>query len=157
MNYYVYDFGKFGLFTIREENNTIIDICFGKKDFTNSKYFESDIIKKMYKQMSEYFEGKRREFDIDIRLSGTEFQNKVLNELRKIPYGETVSYLDIAKRVGNSKASRAVGMANHNNRIPIVIPCHRVIGTSGKLTGYAGGLDIKEKLLDLEGIKYRKK
>lgn len=101
-------------------------------------------------QLREYFEGERKVFDLPLKISGTPFQEMVWGELLKIPYGETRSYKDIATSIGNPKASRAVGMANNRNKIAIIIPCHRVIGANGSLTGYAGGLDIKEKLLLLE-------
>ena len=102
------------------------------------------------RQLEEYFDGERRDFDLPLRLDGTEFQLLVLDELQKIPYGETTSYGDIAKRIGRPKASRAVGAANGRNPIPIVVPCHRVIGTSGDLTGFGGGIDTKQALLRLE-------
>ncbi|MEJ2258876.1 MAG: methylated-DNA--[protein]-cysteine S-methyltransferase [Woeseiaceae bacterium] len=102
------------------------------------------------RQLREYFAGERREFDLPLSLTGTEFQVSVLRALRDIPYGETVSYGDIARRVGRPKAVRAVGAANGRNPIPIVIPCHRVIGSTGDLTGFGGGLDTKEALLRLE-------
>jgi len=101
-------------------------------------------------QLTEYFAGERKEFDLPLQLSGTEFQVQVLEELLRIPYGETTSYGDIAKRIGRPNAMRAVGAANGRNPIPIVIPCHRVIGSSGDLTGFGGGLDTKEALLRLE-------
>ncbi len=102
------------------------------------------------RQLSEYFAGKRREFDLPLRLSGSEFQISVLEALQQIPYGETVSYGEIARRIGRPKAVRAVGAANGRNPIPIVVPCHRVIGSTGDLTGFGGGLDTKEALLRLE-------
>jgi len=101
-------------------------------------------------QLREYFEGERKDFDLPLNMSGTEFQVQVLEELRRIPYGETASYADIAARIGRPKAMRAVGAANGRNPLPIVIPCHRVIGSSGSLTGFGGGLDTKEALLRLE-------
>ncbi len=101
-------------------------------------------------QLQEYFTGKRKTFDLPLRLTGTEFQVQVLEELQRIPYGETVSYGAIAQRIGRPKAVRAVGAANGRNPLPIVIPCHRVIGSSGDLTGFGGGLDTKEALLRLE-------
>lgn len=102
------------------------------------------------RQLNEYFAGERREFDLPLRLDGTEFQLLVLDELRRIPYGETMSYRDIAERIGRPKAMRAVGAANGRNPIPIIVPCHRVIGASGDLTGFGGGLETKEALLRLE-------
>lgn len=101
-------------------------------------------------QLLEYFDGKRRDFDLPLNLSGTEFQMLVLEELRRIPYGETASYGAVAKRIGRPKAMRAVGAANGRNPIPIIVPCHRVIGSSGDLTGFGGGLTTKEALLRLE-------
>jgi methylated-DNA-[protein]-cysteine S-methyltransferase len=102
------------------------------------------------KQLKEYFAGRRADFDLPLAPEGTEFQRTVWRNLQDIPYGETISYGELAKRVGNPKASRAVGAANGQNPIPIVIPCHRVIGANGKLTGFGGGLPTKEKLLGLE-------
>ena len=102
------------------------------------------------RQLADYFAGKRREFDLNMSPTGTEFQLQVLDELQKIPYGETVSDGDIAKRIGRPKAVRAVGAANGRNPLPIVIPCHRVIGSSGDLTGFGGGIPTKEALLRLE-------
>ncbi len=101
-------------------------------------------------QIKEYFSGKRTKFNIKINPQGTDFQKKVWNELKKIPYGKLCSYKDIAQSIGNPKACRAVGMANSKNPIPLIIPCHRVIGANGKLTGFASGLAIKEKLIKLE-------
>ena len=101
-------------------------------------------------QLSEYFAGERKAFDLPLQLSGTAFQLRVLEELQRVPYGETVSYGDIAERIGRPRAMRAVGAANGRNPIPIIVPCHRVIGRSGALTGFGGGLDIKAALLRLE-------
>jgi methylated-DNA-[protein]-cysteine S-methyltransferase len=103
------------------------------------------------RQLREYFAGGRRDFDLPLAPEGTGFQRKVWRKLLEIPYGETISYGELAKRVGNPKASRAVGSANGKNRIPIVIPCHRVIAGDGGLGGFGGGLSVKEKLLALEG------
>jgi O-6-methylguanine DNA methyltransferase len=102
------------------------------------------------RQLREYFSGKRTDFNLPLEPQGTAFQRGVWKRLEEIPYGETISYGELAKRVGNPKASRAVGAANGQNPIPIVIPCHRVIGANGKLTGFGGGLPTKEKLLELE-------
>lgn len=102
------------------------------------------------RELKEYFEGERKVFTVPCVMEGTDFQKRVWNALTEIPYGEIRSYKEIAVRTGNPKACRAVGMANHRNPIPIIVPCHRVVGTNGKLTGYAGGLEIKEKLLKLE-------
>ena len=101
-------------------------------------------------QLREYFAGSRTEFTMPLDLYGTPFQHAVWVELKRVPYGETVSYSDLAQRIGHPKAVRAVGAANGANPIPFVLPCHRVIGKNGKLTGYRGGLDMKERLLRLE-------
>ena len=105
---------------------------------------------KSRQQLTEYFAGERKEFDLPLNLTGTEFQLLVLEELKRIPYGETTSYGDIAKRIGRPKAVRAVGAANGRNPVPIIVPCHRVIGSGGDLTGFGGGLNTKEALLRLE-------
>ena len=105
---------------------------------------------KVFMELREYFEGTRRSFDIPYRLTGTEFQLKVWSELEKIPYGTTCTYKEIAERIGNSKAVRAVGSACGKNPVWIVVPCHRAIGSDGRLTGYAGGIDMKRELLETE-------
>ena len=134
------------------KNDFIVSIKFIGKNFdsSNIEFKETKLIKDTYKQLSEYFSGKRKFFTVPLKQNGTDFQNKVWNALKKIPYGETRSYKDIAIEIGNPKACRAVGMANNKNKIPIIIPCHRVIGINNKLVGYAGGLHIKMKLLELE-------
>lgn len=111
---------------------------------------DSPVLQETQKQLREYFEGKRQQFELPLKLDGTEFQLAVWAELQKIPYGETASYGDIALRVGSPKAVRAVGGANHRNRLPIVIPCHRVIGKNGSLVGFGGGIDTKTFLIELE-------
>jgi methylated-DNA-[protein]-cysteine S-methyltransferase len=108
------------------------------------------VVAEAARQLSEYFSGTRMEFDLPLAPEGTEFQRAVWRHLQGIPYGETIAYGELARRVGNPKASRAVGAANGANPLPIVIPCHRVIGANGKLTGFGGGLPIKEALLSLE-------
>lgn len=110
----------------------------------------NDLCDKVAEQLSEYFAGKRTVFDLPIALKGTTFQKKVWSALCNIPYGETRTYGQIAEVIGNPKACRAVGMANNRNQIAIVVPCHRVIGSTGTLVGYAAGVDKKQALLDLE-------
>lgn len=110
----------------------------------------STILHETVRQLRAYFAGELREFSLPLSPQGTAFQTRVWRELCKIPYGQTISYGELARRIGNPKASRAVGLANGQNPIAIVIPCHRVIGANGKLTGYGGGLAIKERLLALE-------
>ena len=108
------------------------------------------ILLKTKSQLTEYFEGKRKTFDLPLAVNGTDFQIQVWNELKKIPYSKTLTYAEQAARVGDRKKARAVGTANGHNPISIIIPCHRVIGSNGKLTGFAGGLDKKAFLLQLE-------
>lgn len=139
-----------GILEIITDSEELLEINFVKKIGVDSKDKIGNIV---IEQLNEYFKGERKLFEFPFRISGTEFQKKVYRELLKIPYGEIRSYKDIAEAIDNPKGARAVGNANNRNRIPIVIPCHRVIGNDGRLVGYAGGLDIKKKLLEIEGIK----
>jgi methylated-DNA-[protein]-cysteine S-methyltransferase len=109
-----------------------------------------DVLAVAAEQLTDYFAGRRRTFDVPIKLQGTPFQQQVWRELVQIPHGQTISYAELARRVGNPAASRAVGSANGRNPISIIVPCHRVIGADGKLTGYAGGVDKKRRLLEWE-------
>jgi len=133
----------------------ILSILFSEKDQVEHLIVGEtpEILKDCYNQLNEYFMGIRREFTFPYEFEGTSFQQTVWNALTKVPYGKTVSYKDIANSIGNEKAVRAVGSANGKNKLSIVVPCHRIIGTSGKLTGYAGGLWRKEWLLKHEGHK----
>ena len=137
-----------GPIEIVEEDGYIVRLDFRIDEKIDTE--ETSLIKVTYKQIEEYLLGNRKKFIVPIKLKGTEFQKKVWNALLEIPYGETMSYKKIAEKIGNPKACRAVGMANHNNPIAIIVPCHRVIGSNRKLVGYAGGLDIKQKLLEIE-------
>jgi O-6-methylguanine DNA methyltransferase len=121
---------------------------------SNTMQFEesTDTLRDYVRELDEYFAGKRHEFSFALDLRGTDFQLACWHALTKIPYGETCSYADIARAVGSPKGFRAVGMANNRNPIAIVVPCHRVIASDGTLCGYGGGLDIKRKLLELEGV-----
>ena len=101
-------------------------------------------------QLEQYFAGERKEFDVDLELDGTEFERRVWDEVRAIPYGQTASYAEIARRIGRPDACRAVGRANGRNPLAVIVPCHRVVGSDGSLTGYAGGIAMKRALLDLE-------
>lgn len=137
------------------EKGDIIELCFGRNAPT--KMIEAGImeenlpiLEKAYKQLKEYFVGERKEFDLPLEPVGTEFQMKVWEALQTIPYGETRTYKEIAAQIGNENASRAVGMANNRNPLPIFIPCHRVVGADGGIVGYAGGTDVKMALLELE-------
>jgi methylated-DNA-[protein]-cysteine S-methyltransferase len=118
----------------------------------DAEYVEesSEVIEETIIQLEEYFTHKRKIFNIPLLMLGTDFQKSVWEGLIKIPYGETASYLELAKNIGNEKAVRAVASANGANAISILIPCHRIIGSDGSLTGYAGGLDVKRKLLEIE-------
>ena len=107
------------------------------------------------RQLKAYFRGELQNFDLPLEMGGTEFQLRVWSALRKIPYGQTISYRELAERIGNVKAVRAVGLANGCNPIPIIVPCHRVIGSDGSLTGFGGGLENKRKLFDLECKEFR--
>ncbi|NLL28898.1 MAG: methylated-DNA--[protein]-cysteine S-methyltransferase [Bacteroidales bacterium] len=141
---------QIGLIKICSFKNSIIEIRFAseKEDVSLSSPTKlSDIA---IKQINEYLDGKRKTFDLPIKLLGTAFQKSVWEALQKVKYGDKSTYKDIAIAIGNPKACRAVGMANNKNPIAIVVPCHRVVGSNGKLVGYAAGLEIKEKLLNIE-------
>jgi methylated-DNA-[protein]-cysteine S-methyltransferase len=122
------------------------------KKALNAEFVERDdeILAKTRRQLDEYFGGLRREFDIPLLMGGTDFQRRVWNVLAKVPYGDTSTYLRVAEDVGNERAVRAVGNASAANPISIIIPCHRIIGSSGELVGYGGGLSVKRRLLELE-------
>ena len=114
---------------------------------------QQPILVETERQLKEYFAGTRNEFHLPLELAGTEFQKKVWRALREIPFGQTRSYLDLAKSIGSAKAVRAVGAANGKNPLSIIVPCHRVIGANGALTGFAGGIEVKAKLLAHEGCR----
>ena len=140
-----------GIIGIRDNNNAITEVFYSKSKI-NDHLKETPLIRECFNQLKEYFQGTRREFTIPIEAEVSEFQKKVWKALLDIPYGQTRTYKEIAIAIENEKACRAVGMANNRNPISIIIPCHRVIGANGKLVGYGGGLDIKEKLLNIEKI-----
>jgi methylated-DNA-[protein]-cysteine S-methyltransferase len=121
----------------------------GERD---SEIVSCDFLNEAVDQLREYFDGKRKVFDLKLDIGGTEFQMKVWNNLMEIPFGKTISYFELARRIGNINAIRAVGTANGRNPLSIIIPCHRVIGKNGDLVGYGGGLWRKEWLLNHEGI-----
>lgn len=143
-----------GLIAIVEEKDGISAIEFLRDNQDRAAQLktenESQLTKECKKQLEEYFSGKRKEFNIKLDIIGTDFQVSAWKAMQKIPYGKTISYSEEAKMAGNEKAVRAIGAANGRNKIPIIIPCHRVVGKNGKLVGYTGGLDIKEYLLKLE-------
>ncbi|CEK33317.1 methylated-DNA-protein-cystein methyltransferase [[Clostridium] sordellii] len=145
--YYYYD-SPIGILEIGTTEDELISILYVDEKRENTE--QPKILKETIKQIQEYFNGTRKEFDIKFKLKGTEFQEKVWNALTDIPYGDTVSYKYIATKIGNEKAVRAVGNTNGRNIINIVVPCHRVIGANKSLTGYGGGLDKKSWLLKHE-------
>jgi len=133
---------------IELDEDTIIGIGFCAPQNTTEP--KTKLEKEIYRQLDAYFKGNLREFDLPFFATGTVFQLMVWEELMKIPYGQTTSYGELARSVGNPRAARAVGSALNRNPIPILIPCHRVVGAKGQLTGFAGGLDVKQALLNLE-------
>lgn len=137
-----------GLIEIQSDNGEIISLDFLKEKRYDEKL--EPVLAEAKRQLKDYFDGKRKVFDLPLKTTGTEFQNKVWKELTKIPYGKTLSYKDIAVCIGNENACRAVGNANNKNKIAIIIPCHRVVGSNGKLVGYEGGLWRKKWLLEHE-------
>lgn len=149
-NIFFYD-TKIGKIAIIDNGNEITHMeLAGETAYKDINVNETILIKKAAKQLEEYLNGSRTMFDLPLNPQGTEFQKSVWKALCDIPFGETRSYKQVAVAVGNPKASRAIGMANNKNPIMIFVPCHRVIGSNGNLVGYAGGLDLKEKLLSLE-------
>ena len=141
-----------GHLLIRSDDGSIVEVS-----FTDSKSTEADsceVLSKCVEELEKYFAGKLQEFTVPLKLIGTDFRKKCWEALRTIPYGETISYKELAAKIGNSKACRAVGGANHHNPIVVIVPCHRVIGSGGSLTGFGGGIDKKRFLLELES-KYR--
>jgi methylated-DNA-[protein]-cysteine S-methyltransferase len=146
--WYDYPAGRIG---IAEADGAICRVFFGaEQPPAGFAAAETPLIKKAAAQLAEYFDGRRNQFDLPLALRGTEFQVAVWKALQTIPYGATCCYADIAAKIGRPKAVRAVGMANNRNPIVIMVPCHRVIGKDGGLTGYGGGLPLKQLLLDLE-------
>jgi len=141
-----------GPLTLTASEDALTGIAFGGAGETGDS---SPVLEQAARELEEYFAGIRREFTVPLAPEGTEFQRLVWAELRKIPYGTTAAYGDIAARIGKPKAAVAVGQANSRNPIPIIIPCHRVIGAGGKLVGYTGGLHIKKILLEVEGIRWK--
>ena len=154
MNVYTQFESPIGLITVNGNDDGLLGVWYESHARELSDFGVQDddhpILRLTISQLTEYFNGERREFSIPLAANGTEFQNKVWQALTTIPYGETWCYKDLAIAVGNPKASQAVGGANGKNPISIIVPCHRVIGKNGSLTGYAGGLDIKDALLKLE-------
>ena len=139
-----------GRLRLLSDGNALKRIEFENRQDSDGQEQTDAVLEKAARQLREYFDGERKAFSLPLAPDGTAFQRRVWDALQAIPYGESRSYSDIAHEVGNLKAVRAVGAANGRNPIPIVVPCHRVIGSNGKLTGFAGGLPAKQCLLDLE-------
>ena len=156
--FYFYDYPApaIGKLLLAEEDGALTLLVKAEPDELPPDGFcfqETELLKESDRQLREYFSGQRKEFTLPLRLQGTIFQRKVWQALCEIPFGQTVSYQMIAERIGSPKACRAVGQANHHNPISILVPCHRVIGKNGSLTGYGGGIQMKEYLLALEQSK----
>ena len=132
-----------------EQDNQLTEVAFTEKDIISMP--ASELLTSTKNQLDEYFTGQRQEFSLPLKPAGTEFQQKVWQELLLIPYGTTISYQEVANRLGDPKCIRAAGRANGQNPIAIIIPCHRVIGSGGEMTGYGGGIQRKKDLLTLEG------
>lgn len=139
-----------GVIEIVTDENSILELSFVETEKASNEQDVPEVLQTALVQIAEYFQGTRREFKLSLGAKGTAFQQQVWQRLTEIPYGETACYGDIAAAIGNSKASRAVGGANNKNKIAVIVPCHRIIGADGSLTGYAGGLWRKEWLLQHE-------
>ena len=138
-----------GLLTLVEEDGALVEVRFGNRG-EELPVCTTPLLKQAVQELNEYFSGQRKIFTVPLKPEGTAFQQRCWKALQQIPYGETRTYGQQAAMIGNPKACRAVGMGNHRNPLPIFIPCHRVVGANGELTGYAGGLHIKETLLHIE-------
>lgn len=142
---------KIGNIGIKEIDGKISNLYFKENEFNiDDEIREVPILKEASIQLNKYLNGDLKEFSLPLVVKGTDFMMKVWNELKNIPYGETLSYKELGKRIGNPKGARAIGLACNKNPIPIFIPCHRVVGSNGNLTGYRGGINLKVKLLNLE-------
>ena len=138
-----------GTLTLSENKGKIIAIRFGKSEICGT-IKETEVLLQCKQELEEYFRGERKIFTVALEAEGTDFQKKVWQALTEIPYGKTVTYGALAERIGCPGGARAVGAANHCNPLPILVPCHRVVGAGGNLTGYAGGMEMKKFLLELE-------
>ena len=147
--FYTYLNSPVGILKLRSNDAELISISFSDTSGENSSQLP-DILIQAVQQLNEYFEGTRKAFSLNLAPAGTTFQKKVWKIVKKVPFGQTATYLEIARQSGSINNTRAVGLANSKNPIPIVIPCHRIIGTNGKLTGYAGGIERKQWLLQHE-------
>lgn len=154
ITYKIYYYSPLGIIELSASEKAISSLYFVDK--ASDEISENKILDKCKKQLDEYFNHKRKDFSLSLDFRGTDFQKKVWNELLKIPFGKTISYLQLAKRLGDEKSIRAVGSANGKNPISIIVPCHRIIGSNGNLVGYGGGLEKKKWLLEFEGVLIQK-
>lgn len=150
MKNYIYTNTPLGTMTLAEENGAITDLRFKSELISNAIENETAVLTEAKRQLAEYFDGRRRSFELSLNPVGTVFQRSVWDALLEIPYGETTTYKTIANKIHQPCAARAVGMANNKNPIPIIIPCHRVLGANGVIKGYGGGIEIMKFLLNLE-------
>lgn len=151
MSFRIFRDFPFGRFGVEEKEGAVTHLYLNPAGAVlPAEERETPLLAEAMRQLAEYFAGERREFELPLAPEGTPFMRRVWEELVKVPYGATATYGEIAERIGNPGASRAVGLANNRNPIAIIIPCHRIIGSSGKLVGYAGGVELKERLLALE-------
>ena len=149
MEFWMFD-TPLGTMAVGEEDGVITRVYLPNSPMPRLMPHKTPLLERAQGQILEYFDGQRQEFDLPLAFVGTDFQQKVWKALTAIPYGQTVTYGALAEAVGCPGGARAVGMANHRNPLPILVPCHRVVGADGKLTGYAGGLEMKKFLLELE-------
>lgn len=154
INYQFLD-SPLGRLRLVSDGHALLRIEFAGQHGSDGTQQDDPVLAQTARQLQEYFSGQRQHFDLPLGARGTSFQSSVWQALCKIPYGELRSYQDIANSIGKHSAVRAVGAANGRNPIPIVVPCHRVIGSNGRLTGFAGGLPAKQLLLELEGAEFR--
>lgn len=152
MEFWMFD-TPLGAMAAGEEDGAIVRIYLPNSPTPRLMPHKTPLLERAEGQILEYLNGRRQEFDLPLAFVGTDFQKKVWNALRDIPYGRTESYASVAARIGCPGGARAVGMANRANPLPILVPCHRVVGADGRLTGYAGGLELKRALLALEDGK----
>ncbi|HJH04440.1 methylated-DNA--[protein]-cysteine S-methyltransferase [Victivallis vadensis] len=151
MSFRIFRDFPFGRFGVEEKEGAVTHLYLNPAGAVlPAEERETPLLAEAMRQLAEYFAGERREFELPLAPEGTPFMRRVWAELVKVPYGATATYGEIAERIGNPGGSRAVGLANNRNPIAIIIPCHRIIGSSGKLVGYAGGVELKERLLALE-------
>ena len=149
MEFWMFD-TLLGTMAVGEEDGYINRVYLPNSPMPRLMPHKTPLLERVQEQITEYFDGRRQEFDLPLTFAGTDFQKKVWHALTEIPYGETVTYGALAERIGCPGGARAVGAANHCNPLPILVPCHRVVGAGGNLTGYAGGVEMKKALLELE-------